>query len=349
MKNKSFLLLLILLASIFLNSCSDEKSPEQSSGKDKPLELVLFDTTKLENAIELNENLRTTQFTNFKIVFLDKSSKKLYLELNDQPNKYFYTSCSIDSVIEFNLLGTEMPERVYLGRFKFISEIYGDFSFLAIDCFDQNTGKYRNLFNDYFILDNNSTLDLALCEKFINENTNALLVSYSEGTGNYLDFRIYGLEDNFFKQIYEPRTPLENGFIAIDSSNIYFLEGIISGKIYSQNENIQEEFLEETPKINYRTVDFVLNLKPEQNGYYDFPRFVILNSQSSLFVVLKGKINQEKNLFIKYDNEYFQQNFNSFIPKKDGMTTLEFINSDQVTVGKVRVIIKSAQPNPPNL
>ncbi len=335
MKTKLFFCIIIIAISVFIGSCSNKKSHSEDAAGQSSLIISGFDISKLKNASELNENLTPSQFTNFKIVYFDNLNKKLFISLDSQPNKYYFTYCVIDSVFEYKLLGTDMPERFYLGKFKFISDIYGDFTFLAIDGYNSKTGKYTNLFNDYYILDD-ASLDITFCDNFIGKDLSSLIVSYNEGTGNYLDFRIYGLQGKAIKEIFEPRTPLENGTFAIDSNTIYLLEGIITSRLKFSAGKVQQEFLEESPAISFRKGDLVLNLLPDNEGFFTFPKLIFLNSQSSLYVIAKGKIAPEKNLLINYDKEYFDRNFNAFVPKQDGMTTIEFINYDKVVAGKVR-------------
>jgi hypothetical protein len=239
-----------------------------------------------------------------------------------------------------NLLNLEKPEQIYLGKFTFISDLYGDFTFMALDAFENKSGKYQNIFNDYYILENSSSLDIALCENFINKKNNALFASYSDGAGNYLDFRIYGYKKGEFQQLYEPKTPLENGIYAIDSGSVYLLEGIIASKIYFQNGQIRQELLQETPIFNNNENDRTLNLNMDKFGNYSFPKFIVLNSTSSLHIFSKeSNVKIENNLKINFNPDYFEQNYTTFIPKQTGMTSLEFLNNDNVVIGKVRVII----------
>lgn len=333
-----FNLLIIINGLFIIISCDSEKNKNYYPEKFE-IQASSPDKEKLLNAIELNEQVKVEQFTNFKIVSFEKSSSKIYIELDSQPGSYYYTTARIDSVINMNILNLEEQDHIYIGKFKFISENYGDFTFLAVNSYDKSSGKHLNLFNDYFILDN-AKPDIVICENFTGPGGNALLVSYSEGTGNYLDFRIYGLHSNKFGLIFEPKSPLENGVFAIDSGAVYLLEGIITSKITYKDGKVKSELLESTPIFNESEHDFTLNLKLDNNGNLILPKFIVLKSNSVLQISFENqKYRQEKNLRINFDSDYLDQNFTAFVPKKSGMTTIEFINNFNIPLGKIRVII----------
>lgn len=334
------LFLIIILSTIFLITCSKKESSKTLTDNNL-IELNLFDQNKLKNSLELSSNTHLNHFTNFKIVYFDSQNQTLYLELDNQPNVYFFTKCMIDSVMEFNLLGSTKPELVYYGKFTFISPNYGNFAFLAFNYHEESKNVYQNYFNDYLSLDDVSSLDFALCEKFIDNKFNALLVSYSEGTGNYLDYRIYGLDQKTFSLLSEPTAPLENGLFAIDSNAIYLMEGMNTTKLIYQNHKILSESLNFTPIFNEKNNDRVLEIKIENDGKITYPKFIVMNSDASLHLSLKNSTNNAGNdIDFNFDHSFWDRNFNTLIPKESGVTNINLENSDKIILGRVRVIVR---------
>jgi hypothetical protein len=341
MKIKKIQIVLLFLVLVSIWSCKESNDLREKKYSAENIELVGFDTMKLADALELTESVKINQFSNFRIVYFDKNALKLYLEIDSQKNIYYFTHCSVDSLIKMNLLNDENEDLIYVGKFKFISEIYGDFSFFAINTYNAATAKHVNIFCDYFILDNNSTLDLVMCDKFIDGVENALMVNYTEGTGNYLDFRIYGLIGNNFKNIFEPKTPLENGLFVVDSAAVFVLEGINSSKIFFDKGQIRQEIIAETPIFNLKKNDKILELDFTKKESLNIPKLIFLDSQSSLHIVIKENSLQEAtNIKINFDVEFFDQNFNTYVPKKSGLTTFEFVNPDNIIIAKIKVIIR---------
>ncbi|OGU57910.1 MAG: hypothetical protein A2X64_02175 [Ignavibacteria bacterium GWF2_33_9] len=330
-------ILIIIIISLF--ACEDRiKEPLRVYTKNLR-NYFHFDTTRLDFAKELSLASFPEKFSDFTIVYFDKKSSRLFLEFDNLPNQLYFTIATIESAQEIRLLRSDYPEKIYLGKFKFLSDTFGDFSFLAINSYDSRTKKYLNIFNDYFIFDNSENPDINYCKKFINGKNNVLIVSYSEGAGNYLSFKIYGPSEEKFSQIYEPVSPLENGMIAVDSNYIYTLEGIISSKIYWKNGKVISETLAESPLINFQGNDYLLEISYKNEVFSKFPKFISLNYDADLFIKVKGIVPPDENLLVNYDSEFLSLNFNSFTSKKSGKTYLEFKNQEGISIGKIYLLI----------
>lgn len=329
-----FILIMISLV-LFISSCEKENknkfSPEQ---KERVVVIHPFDSSMALNAKELNSNVNIKITTDFEIVYFSNDKQKIYIQI-PKSKDIFYTNCEIDTSFYINLLKQENSEIIYRGTFSLPSVNNLKFTFFAINMYNKETGKYQNIFNDYFLLDNSSMLNFEKSDDFVYNWYNALICSYKEGSGDFLDFKLYGFLNNKFEVLYEPLAPLENGYFLSDSTGIYLLSNYNATKLKWTGDSLSVENLLETPLLNFKEGDQILRIEELKNGIKS-PKFLILSQNAILHISLKGF---KEDIKINFDDNFWTRNFNQLIPKKKGLTKIWITDSFKQILKQIKIII----------
>lgn len=320
---------------VFLYSCEKQNEKNHSpENQPRVIEIHTFDTTLLSDAKELNSNVKIKITTDFDIVYFSNQSNKIFIKI-PKSKELYYTNCIIDSSFYFNLLKQSNDEIIFRGTFSLPSINNIQFTFFAINIYNKEKGTYQNLFNDYFLLDKSSILKFDVVNDFVYNWYNALICSYKEGSGDFLEFKIYGFRKNKFDLLYEPMAPLENGYFLSDSSGIYLLSNYKATKLNWLGDSIKVENLNETPLLNFKEGDQVLRIE-ELNDGIKAPKFLILSENSVLHISVKDF---KEDIKINFDDAFWTRNFNQLIPKKQGLTRIWITDSFKQILKQIKIII----------
>ncbi len=335
MKKSLQIFYIFISFSFFFVACESNKNKEPEKLGSQIIELHTIDTTKLKDAKELTGQFPFKITSNFSIAYFSSSKKEIYLKLDTHKNIYFYTKCEIDTAFEADLLNLYKKQIIYRGSFSLPGDPVVKLTFIAINVYYPKDGTYRNLFNDYVLAEKSQDLHFEVADDFIEDEYGALICSYKEGSGDYLDFKIYGLNKNKFSEIYEPYSPLENGYIRADSGKIFSISNLTANKLSWVDDSVRVEQLKETPLIDFNEGDKILKIE-FQNDKIITPKLIIISQDAVLHLLQKGENSEYQ---INYDDDFWDRNFNQLIPKKKGITSITIENTFHGIEKRIKILI----------
>ncbi len=329
---------LFILISIFcLFGCSESEEYDTTTRKTDNENLLFFPERNLEKCT------KSTNISNFdilekmEIVFLDIEKKIIFFRNSSDTNQVYYSNCVIDSSFYATLTDEEHQDIVYIGSFHPTDLKKLKLTFISIFSLNEQTNKYQNTFNTYYFVEK-SFIDIQIVNNLIN-NSNALLLSNYQGSGNFLEINLIAKNKNKIMDITPEIPPLSQGEYLIDSSRVLLMEGLMVWEIVQSNEkpSLELKKMDSLPLVDFRDGDKIIKFRKSGSRIITDSKIYVCNWTGVIHLQIDEPNNE---LMINFDPQYFKRKFNQLIPLKAGYTSIELIDADfNFVINNIKIYI----------